>query len=311
MVARARRGADGRSTLCGLLRCPDCGAGIVIEAGSARCLGTAHSFAVIDGIPVLADEDLLGADPQYALQRRYFDAEYARYGTYRLDNWRLSYLQRLRSTGILGSKSTPLLDVGVGGSGYTVIEAARAGSLAIGCDLSLEAVLTARRFAATEGVADRTLWICCSAERLPVAPASVASAVAIAVIEHVPDHLGALQEMARVLRPGGKAWITVPHALAHISPLFRLPNRLHDRRLGHLRRYEVESLIEAGRSAGLNAERAQFTGHPVKVLQLASAGVLRGQIGDRFWWWCEKRDLARSADRRGSMQLSVIFSRAE
>jgi hypothetical protein len=48
----------------------------------------------------------------------------------------------------------------------------------------------------------------------------------------------------------------------------------------------------------------QFTGHPVKVLQL-----LVHEGSDRFWWWCERRDLARAHMRRGSMQLSVVFTR--
>jgi len=109
-----------------------------------------------------------------------------------------------------------------------------------------------------------------------------------------------------VVRPGGRVWVTVPHALRNISPVFRVPNRRHDRKLGHLRRYEAETLVEAGRRAGLVAEEVQFTGHAVKVLQLVAGRVL----GDGFWWWCEARDLRRSNVRRGSMQLSVVFRRA-
>jgi hypothetical protein len=37
--------------------------------------------------------------------------------------------------------------------------------------------------------------------------------------------------------------------------------------------------------------------------------VARGS-GDRFWWWCERRDRGRRNVRRGSMQLSVVFARA-
>jgi SAM-dependent methyltransferase len=199
-----------------------------------------------------------------------------------------------------------VLDVGVGGSGHTVIEAARSGSAAAGCDLSLQALRSARRFAETEGVADRTLWVCCSAERLPFADASFSSALAIAVLEHVPDDAAALREMARVLRPGGRAWVTVPHALPNISPIFRLPNRRHDRRLGHLRRYEADALVDAGRRVGLDADDVQFTGHPVKVLQLLGVRFL----DDRVWWWFERRDLDRRRVRSGSMQLSVLFTRA-
>ncbi len=98
--------------------------------------------------------------------------------------------------------------------------------------------------------------------------------------------------------------MTSPHALRHASPIFRPLNRRHDRRIGHLRRYEADQLAEAGRRAGLEVEDVQFTGHSVKALQLAGA-----PLGDRFWWWCERRDLARTTDVRGSMQLSVLLRR--
>jgi ubiquinone/menaquinone biosynthesis C-methylase UbiE len=268
-----------------------------------RLPACARRFPIVDGVVVMVDDAALGADPQYERQRQYFDAEFTSYERYELENWRVSYLSRLRSAGLLDGG--PVIDVGVGGSGYTVIEAARAGSLAVGCDLSLEGLVTARRFAAAEGVVDRTLWVCCSAERLPFAPGSFASALAIAVIEHVPDDASALGEVARVLSPGGRAWVTVPHALRNITPVFRLPNRRHDRRLGHLRRYEAETLAETGRSLGPRELDVQFTGHPIKVLQLVGE-----RLGSRFWWWwCEERDPRRAHVRRGSIQLSVLFEK--
>jgi ubiquinone/menaquinone biosynthesis C-methylase UbiE len=259
---------------------------------------------VVDGIPVFLDDEAVAQSPQYTGQRAYFDSEFEAYEHYQLGNWRRAYLDRLRAAGILLDADGPLLDVGVGGSGYTVIEAARAGRPAIGCDLSHTGLLTARRFAGAEGVAKRAFWVCCSAEQLPLASGSVGSALAVAVLEHVPDDLAALRELSRVLRPGGRAWLTVPHALRHISHVFRQANRRHDRRLGHLCRYEAETLVEAGRAAGLEPLEIQYTGHPVKVLQLGA-----GRFSDRLWWWCERRDQRRRNTRRGSMQLSVLFAR--
>lgn len=293
------------AALQALLRCPACGGELSLESEEALCGAGGHGYPVVEGIPVLVDEETLQADPQYAGQRSYFDSEFSRYDRYLLEHWRISYLNRLRAAGLLSGSGAPLVDIGVGGSGYTVIEAARAGQPAVGCDLSLEGLLAARRFAAAEGVSDRTLWVCCSAEKLPLASASFGSALAIAVIEHVPDDHAALHELARVLRPGGHAWVTVPHALRNISPPFRPANRRHDRRLGHLRRYRAGALADAALRVGLEAEDVQFTGHAIKVLQLAA-----GRLDDRFWWWCERRDLQRSGDRRGSMQLSMVFARA-
>lgn len=292
-----------------LLRCPSCGAALTVSGAEATCDGGPHRFPVVDGIPVLVDEATLASDPQYARQREYFDAEFARYGAYELEPWRVSYLRRLAEHDALGGDGAPLVDVAVGGSGYTVIEAARAGRAAIGCDLSLEALRAAARFAEEEGVGDRVLFVCCSAETLPLASGAFDVALAIAILEHVPDHDAALRELARVLRPGGRAWITVPHELRAFSPVFWLPNRLHDRRLGHLRRYSARGLVAAARRHGLEPLEVQFTGHAVKVLQIALATRLPASVRDRFWWWCERRDLARSSRRRGSMQLSAAFRR--
>ena len=285
-----------------LLRCPECGSEVVLDE-LAICAG-GHRYPVVAGIPVFLDEKMIASDPQYAGQRAYFDSEFRGYQRYGLENWRVAYLDRLREAGLLDGPASPLVDVGVGGSGYTVIEAARGGRPAIGCDLSLEGLLIAREFARVEGVADLTLWVCCSAEKLPLASGSTGSALAIAVIEHVPDDQAALRELARVLEPGGRAWVTVPHGLPNISPVFRRANRRHDRRLGHLRRYEAETLVQAARPGGLRPVDVQFTGHSIKVLQLAGK-----RLGDRLWWWCERRDRRRNA-RSGSMQLSVVFERA-
>jgi ubiquinone/menaquinone biosynthesis C-methylase UbiE/uncharacterized protein YbaR (Trm112 family) len=286
-----------------LLRCPECGSNVAVEE-VVRCKTAKHRFPIVEGIPVFLDEQTLASDPQYASQRAYFDAEFSGYERYALDNWRVAYLDRLREAGVLEG-AAPLLDVGVGGSGYTVIEAARAGRLAIGCDLSLEGLLVAREFARAEGVAERTLWVCCSAERLPFASATFGSALAIAVFEHVPDDQAAFRELARVLQHGGLAWVTVPHSLEHVPRIFRAANRRHDRRLGHLRRYDAETLIEAAQAGGLEPVEVQFSGHAVKVLQLAAE-----RLSDRLWWWCERRDGLRRHTRRGSMQLSVVFARA-
>jgi SAM-dependent methyltransferase len=128
--------------------------------------------------------------------------------------------------------------------------------------------------------------------------------LAIAVLEHVPDDRAALRELARVLQPGGRAWVTVPHVLRNISPIFRPANRRHDRRLGHLRRYDAETLVQAGAEVGLEAMEVQFTGHAVKVLQFVA-----GRFSDRLWWWCERRDRRKAGARPGSMQLSVVFAR--
>lgn len=297
-----------RDALVALLRCPFCGEGMQEADGEIVCRSTAHRFPVVDGVPVLVEADAL-EDGQYAQQRDYFDAEFARYDRYAPEPWRRSYIDRLRAADALGGEGRPLIDVAVGGSGYTVIEAAREGRPAVGCDLSLEGMRAARRHAVAEGVGDRTLFVCCSADALPFADGVFDVGLAIAIIEHVPDDDAALRELARVTAPGARAFVTVPHAFRHFSPVFWLPNWLHDRRLGHLRRYGAANLGEACRRAGFRPVEAQFTGGWWKALQIGVAHRLPARLSDRFWWWSERRDLARIRRQRGSMQLSVVLRR--
>src|SRR5829696_3493406 len=88
------------------------------------------------------------------------------------------------------------------------------------------------------------------AEELPVEDASVDIAIASDVIEHVPDDGAAMAELARVLRPGGTALVTVP--------AYPWLMGAHDRALGHFRRYTRRTLSEVVSAAGLDLRRLTY-----------------------------------------------------
>jgi len=85
------------------------------------------------------------------------------------------------------------------------------------------------------------------AEQLPVADGSVDIAIASDVIEHLPDDVAAVRELARVLRPGGLALITVP-AYPRLMGA-------HDHALGHYRRYTRKALAAAVAAGGMHLTR--------------------------------------------------------
>lgn len=134
-----------------------------------------------------------------------------------------------------------IVDVGCG-PGHTVRRFASRGDV-IGFDYSLDALGFARSTGVRHVLAgDLTA--------LPLASGSVDCVLALEVIEHVPDDVAALAEIARALRPGGVVAITVPAFMA----LWRY----HDEAYGHCRRYTRDDLAMRVRRAGLSVLSCQY-----------------------------------------------------
>ena len=287
--------------------CPRCRSSLEGVTRSV-CSGCGGAYEAVAGVPVLLAG---GLSSQQAAQREYFDAEFSALERYELPNWRLSFLERIvNALGVLEGGG-PYLDVGVGGSGATVIEVARNGVDAVGCDLSVAGVVQAHRFAAAEGVEDRAAFVACAAEALPFADGAFGSASAVAVLEHLDDDAAAAAELARVVRPGGLVWITVPNAYRYIPPPLWPVYLVHDNRLGHKRHYDERRLVGLLAGAGLEHVRTEYSAHPVKVLQLALERLVPavGRPRSPIWWRFEARDRRRPGRALGSLQLNAIFRR--
>jgi ubiquinone/menaquinone biosynthesis C-methylase UbiE/uncharacterized protein YbaR (Trm112 family) len=287
------------------LVCPRCKGSLSAEL---RCDGCGARYERVDGVPMLVPESL---SDQHLHQLAYFDAEFAAYGEYLVENWRQSYIDRIFSAlGVLDGNG-PYLDVGVGGSGATVIEAARRGVEAVGCDLSAEGVLAARRFAQSEGVAERVELVVSAAEALPFPDASVGSASAVAVLEHLDDDRPAVAELARVLRPGAMVWLTVPHAFRYMPPPVWPLYWWHDRRIGHKRHYDQRGLVELCESVGLEHVATHYGAHPTKLLQAALTRLVPSmrKPGSPMWWRLERLDQRADRRRWWAVHLNGVFGR--
>lgn len=90
---------------------------------------------------------------------------------------------------------------------------------------------------------------------LPLEDACCHAAVSASLLEHVPDDRGALGEIFRILRPGGRAVIVVP-----VGPR---SYDYYDRLLGHERRYARGELARKARDAGFSVARDVFLGAPL------------------------------------------------
>jgi ubiquinone/menaquinone biosynthesis C-methylase UbiE/uncharacterized protein YbaR (Trm112 family) len=290
--------------------CPLCKGRLAESQDALSCVSCGSEYPRVEGVPVLLPESLSG---QQQSQTQYFDSEFARYRRgYAPENWRLSFIQRIfRAVGVREGRG-PYLDVGVGGSGATVIEAARLGVEATGCDLSVEGVVHAQRTAHAEGVDARARFVACTAETLPFADASFGCASAVAVLEHLEDDAAAARELARVVRPGGLVWLTVPLAYRYMLPPLWPVYLRHDRKLGHLRHYDEAGLMEIAGAAGFRHVATSYTGHAVKVAQFVLDRVrpLSPRTRTSLWWKLERLDLRAQRRPWGALQLNVVVTRA-
>lgn len=110
---------------------------------------------------------------------------------------------------------------------------------------------------------------------LPFADACMDGVVCLEVLEHVPDPSLVVAEIARVLRPGGSAWISMPF----LYPLHDAP---HD-----FQRYTEFGLRRDLARAGLQLVAVRKSGTAVATaglsMALALAGPLGGLRGPALW----------------------------
>jgi hypothetical protein len=76
------------------------------------------------------------------------------------------------------------------------------------------------------------------------------AAVALNVLEHIPDHVGAIRSVTGMLRPGGHVVLIVP--------AFEFAMSKFDRTIGHERRYTRAEAGEVLTAAGLEVEELHY-----------------------------------------------------
>jgi 2-polyprenyl-3-methyl-5-hydroxy-6-metoxy-1,4-benzoquinol methylase len=139
------------------------------------------------------------------------------------------------------SRDARLLDAGCG-SGQWAVAFAERGARVTGVDLSPEMIRLAREHAGTRGLDIE--WRTGDVTRL-ADPLAVFDAIhARVLLQFVPDVPGALRELRRVLRPGGRLLASVPGAL---SPIYRASWMRHlpggDPGNNYLLPWELENLL--------------------------------------------------------------------
>jgi ubiquinone/menaquinone biosynthesis C-methylase UbiE len=165
-----------------------------------------------------------------------------------------------------------LLDLGCG-AGRHAFEAYRRGARVVAADLDageLTGVSGMLGAMALEGEAvppASAAAVRADGTRLPFATGSFDKVIAAETLEHVPDDQRMMHEVARVLRPGGLAAITVPAWLPE-RVCWALSQEYHEVPGGHVRIYT----------------RAELAGKLARAGLVVTGGHHAHGLHSPFWW---------------------------
>lgn len=252
------------NTLKKYLLCPSCKSSLEERNNKLICTTNRHSFEINHGIPVLLDYTNLHRHSKN--QQTHFEKTTEKRTIDSVKHMKpheIQYLKRFVDN-FKKIKNSLILEVGTG-SGYMSFGLAKCGAKVIACDITINNLIILKEFAKTLGLENNILFVCCSADQLPFKNNTFDYFVINAVLEHIPRELEAINEIERTLKKGGGLMITVPILYKYIFPLLLPVNFLHDKRIGHLRRYDETSL--KNKFPHFFLKRVYFTGHTLKVIK--------------------------------------------
>ncbi|MCM8770305.1 MAG: hypothetical protein NC936_00340 [Candidatus Omnitrophica bacterium] len=96
-------------------------------------------------------------------------------------------------------------------------------------------------------------------------------------------------------------------ALLKLAPNFLVTHLFHDRKIGHLRRYNEETLLNKFNNFNYRVKNVYYSGHFKKVL-VTSLTIL-GLHKERWDRWCEECDRKKERKKYIASNVCVIFER--
>jgi SAM-dependent methyltransferase len=202
-----------------------------------------------------------------------------------------------------------VLDLGCG-EGRHAFEAYRRGARVVALDHGASEVATTRQWLdAIAAIGEAPAGAAAEVVRgdllaLPVPDASVDRVIAAEVLEHIPDDVTALAEIARVLKPGGRVAVTVPR-YGPERLCWALSDAYHANEGGHVRIYRGSDLRDRLAAAGLRPagrHHAHALHAPYWWLKCAvgverDAAVVRAYHRFLVWDLTERPRVTRVAER--------------
>jgi len=219
-------------------------------------------------------------------QKEYWDKVSFGQDKYKLENWQIVYLNMIQMMLNIGSHDV-FLDIGCGAFPYVIIDTVKKSCLSIGVDLSPQSLKKAKVCAKEIlGVKSSISYdfVACSITHLPFKEETFSKITCIAVLEHVPNDIQAIRSISRIMRTEGKTLVCVPNTYTRTLPIWTLPYKSHDRRVGHVRHYKVETIIKKFSLDGCIALKIRYQANFFKFLQLILCETPKDLLQPKALW---------------------------
>jgi len=260
--------------------CVKCGGYLQIKVNLAECKKCGKKYLFENGILIMLSSISL-QDKQNQYQKRFYDDHYKSDDANKELEWKKRWVTRL--LGFLPkNKKSCILDLACG-QAYMTLAIAQKGYQVIACDISISGLLRARREAKKRGVEKNILFIACDINKIIFKKNTFDFIVLLHVLEHLIADKQIMKKVISFSKANATYYIGVPLSLVYVFPLFMPLYVCSDRRVGHLRRYTLESIM---RLFTFKAEPifTVYTGHLIKFLGLfltkIGVNILEQQIED-------------------------------
>lgn len=260
-------------SLIKLLCCPKCKGELSNKIKNIKCLKCGSVYLKKEGVIILIDTANLPI--HLSNQIKYFEKERAMISAeYKLEEWQKSYIDRF-------VKAYPKLDKRVlfdcgAGTGYMCIELAKRGAFVIALDLTVKSLIKLSNIANKFKLKDKIIFICASAENIPIKNNVVDYVSANAILEHIPNEKNSIAEIGRIAKRNAGMMLSVPLSYRYLNPIITPIAFFYDKRIGHLRRYNKE-IIEK-KFIKWKIMKLYYTGHINKAIKIIINLIFRREV---------------------------------